>query len=447
MTTVAEVLAWNPDAVTTAGTEVSTAADTLLDRVRDLESAADTLSDGWQGVAADAAHRAVVSQRDTGKDLVAALDAVSSALETGATSIATARSSLIWIRDDDAGRGYQVMDDGSVVPPPIQPVLYAPEDAARVQAELDRERTAREEEARHIAGEVGRAVDDAVLADHTLAEALRTVELPQDLRTTVEEIRRRHDAGEDTWDILGSLGFVGGAAVTVKALLGVWKAGTKLSALASFYGNAVRGGLAYGQAVRWLTTGAGDASAFLRAVRAAEGLETAAGVFQFGKTPTWLVGARTAAGKAFLPLTIATGTMDAITGGGYDGSRGTATRVLGGAGAAGAAGLLGGAAMYGGAAAFMASNPVGWGIAATAVTAYTLWTAGNFVYDHWDDISDFAGSAASWVGDRGADIGNAVDSATDWAGDRLSGAADTAGDMLSGAASGLGGALDKVGIF
>ena len=45
----------------------------------------------------------------------------------------------------------------------------------------------------------------------------------------------------------------------------------------------------------------------------------------------FLVGSRAAKflGKAFLPLTVVTGAIDAVTGGGYDGARGWATRGFG----------------------------------------------------------------------------------------------------------------------
>ena len=437
MTTVGTVVSWNPDAVASAGTDLDTAADALLTRVKGLDTAADRLRDGWQGVAADAAHRAVVRDRQTGTDLVKALDGASAVLATGASSIRTARNAIVWIRSDAASRGFAVQDDGRVVPPTPPPVMSAPEDAAQARADYDERVRALSTEAQRIADDLGVQVQAAVDADATLARELTTLPVPRDLRTAAEEIRRRHENGEDPYEIAAALGIVGGAAVTVKALLGVWKGVSKSAALASFLKNGLVGGLEYGAAVRWLTTGAGDASAFLRAAQAAQRMEAAAGVFQFGKPPTWLAGPRTLLGKAFLPLTIATGAMDVVTGGGYDGARGVTTRVLGGAGALG-----GGALMLG-----LASNPVGWGIAAGAVAAYTLWTAGNFVYDHWDDITDFAGSAASWVGDRAGDVGRAAGDAVDWAGDRLSGVADTAKGMVSGAASHLGGALDAVGIF
>ena len=445
MTTAGDVLAWRPDALAAASADIATVSDSLLTQVRRLDSAAEALRDGWQGVAADAAHRRVLRERGTGADLVRALDAVSTALDTGASTLGAARGSLVWIRSDAASRGYTVRDDGSVVPPPVTPVMSSPEQAAAAAAQVEQQRLALISEAERIAGEVGRVVGDAAAADEALAGSLRDVALPADLRTSVEEIRRRHAAGADAWDIVAGLGLVGGAAVTAKALMGAWKAAGKTAALAGYLTNAVRGGLEYGPAMRWLLTGTGDASSFIRAAEAAQKMEAAAQVFQFGKAPGWLVGVRTVAGKAFLPLTVATGAMDAFTGGGYDGARGATTRVLGLAGAAGAG------ALWVGGAAFLASNPVGWGIAAGAVAVYTAWTAGNFIYDHWDDITNAVGTAANWVGDRAADVGHAAQAAADWAGERLSDAgdalgdaADTMGRWAGGAVSGLGSALGSI---
>jgi hypothetical protein len=120
--------------------------------------------------------------------------------------------------------------------------------------------------------------------------------------------------------------------------------------------------------------------------------------------------------------------MDVFTGGGYDGARGWATRAFGAAGLAGS-----GAIMLG-----LASNPIGWAVAGGAVLAYGAWSLGNFVYDNWDNITEFAGKAADWTGER-------LSEARDWAGDRLSDARDWAGDRLSDARDAVQGVTDRVG--
>jgi len=153
--------------------------------------------------------------------------------------------------------------------------------------------------------------------------------------------------------------------------------------------------------------------------------DTALGVFRIGRAPTWLVGARTVAGKAFLPLTVVSGLGDVVTGGGYTGARGWATRGFGLAGAGGAVAVL---AM---------ANPVGIAVGGAAVLAYGAWSLGNFVYDHRQEIGRFASSAASWTGDRLGDAGAAVSQASDWAGSRIA----DAGRGLGQAASKVSGVL------
>lgn len=113
-------------------------------------------------------------------------------------------------------------------------------------------------------------------------------------------------------------------------------------------------------------------------------LAKALDVFRFGSKS----GLSGIMGKLFLPLTIVDGVIDAFSGGGYDGWRGTITHLLGGFGAAGALGLLvGGSAL-------VASFPLLAGAAATAVTAYGLWSAGNWMVDNFDSVRD--GATRAW---------------------------------------------------
>lgn len=121
-------------------------------------------------------------------------------------------------------------------------------------------------------------------------------------------------------------------------------------------------------------------------------------------------------GRAFLPVTIATGLWDAVTGGGYEGWRGWATRAFGLGGAAGAGALLlAGAAL----------GPVGVAVAGGAVLLYGAWSLGNYVYDHWGQIRDFGSRV-------GSAVSGAVDSAGTWAGNQLSGLRDWAGGIFGG---------------
>ncbi len=438
MTALADVLAWQPQQVGAAATSLSEAADAMTTRLRDLDTAADRLGSGWNGVAADAALSRLARERSTGGRLVSALDAAAEALSRGAAELEAARSGLTATCSDATARGYTVGADGSVVGPPVPAVMTSPDDLSRATDERDARVRAVAAEAQRIAEDVARGVDDAAAADRTLGSALDGVEVPRSLAGTVEEIRRRHEAGEGTDDILGSLGFLGGAVITARALMTSWKAVSKARALGQFLASSGRAALEAGPALRWLVSGTGDAAAWARAVQAMERAEGALGAFRLGTTPAWMArlpawvtGAKSLAGRAFLPLTVATGLVDAWTGGGYDGGRGNATRVAGVAGAAGAGVLLASSA------GLIALGPVGLGIAGAAVVGYAAWTAGNFVYDHWDDITGAVGTAASWVGDRAGDVADAAGAAADWAGDRLSDAGDAVGDVVGGVAGGL----------
>lgn len=130
-------------------------------------------------------------------------------------------------------------------------------------------------------------------------------------------------------------------------------------------------------------------------------------------------------GKAFLPLTAITGVVDVFTGGGYDGWRGWATRGFGLAGAAGAATLLlGGAAL-------VASAPVTATVAAVAVAAYGVWSAGNYVVDHWSTIRDTGARVVNQVGETAGQVWGGIssgyESAVGWARGLLGGGPRMAG--------------------
>jgi hypothetical protein len=204
---------------------------------------------------------------------------------------------------------------------------------------------------------------------------------------------------ERVWDHrgegLGALGGGAGAVAAALALKNLFKVGTKGTALLRFLNAS--------------TQPITDIATFTRNMDAADAalLEFArgkpnGGILRFGVGSTAAKGL----GRAFLPLTVVTGAMDAVTGGGYDGGRGWATRGFGAAGAVGAGTLL--AAEAG----LVALGPVGLGVAGAAVLAYGAWSAGNFIYDHRQQIADFAGKAVDWTGDRLTDAKN-------WAGDRL----------------------------
>jgi hypothetical protein len=202
--------------------------------------------------------------------------------------------------------------------------------------------------------------------------------------------------GENRGDWLGALGGGAGAAAVALGLKDVWKVISKSGALLRFLNASTQPITDYATFLR--NMGAADDALREFARGKANG-----GVLRFA------LGSRAATtlGRAFLPLTAATGAMDAVTGGDYDGARGWATRGFGAAGALGAGALLASSA------GLVALGPVGLGIAGAAVIGYGAWSLGNFALDHREQIGHAVGTAAEWTGDRLSD-------ATEWAGTRLS---------------------------
>jgi uncharacterized protein YukE len=425
--TVESVLAWRPQGLSSAAADLGTVAEDVETARRRLSTAADGLAEGWHGTAAGHAQQRIAREVRDATQLASAVRAARDALRGGGTDLGAARSTLATIVGDAGSRGYTVGPDGSVQGPPVPPVMSSPEQADAARAAYDRQVAQVQAEAERIARAVGDALDEAARADRRTAERLAAVEVPQGLRERVETFLRQLSSSRDLY---ASLGVAGGLLAGGKALKDAWKLFSKGRAFTQFLSNAVRAAGLYGPSMRFLL-GSGttaDAAAFLR-MRALMGAsDDAWNLFRSGRAATGpLAGLRTAAGRAFLPLTVATGLMDTVTGGGYDGARGWATRGFGLAGAAGA-----GAIMLG-----VATGPVGLAVAGGAVLAYGAWSLGNYVYDHWDDISDFAGRAADWTGDRVADVGEGLSNAAGWAGDRLS----DAGDALGDAADSVGGVL------
>ena len=140
----------------------------------------------------------------------------------------------------------------------------------------------------------------------------------------------------------------------------------------------------------------------------------------------WAAGRHRGAGKAFLPLTVATGAMDAVTGGGYDGARGWATRGFGRPGRSAAAPCWPARPASSRSARSGSASP------APPCSGTARGALGNYVYDNWDNITEFGSNAVNWTGDRISDAAAGPASgydAKDWAGDRLSDAGDTVEDV------------------
>lgn len=407
--TIPQVRAWHPDALDTAASAVgtaSTAVDTQATSVAQaLEPALATGSGAW----ADAARERAADEAKIGKKLADALDTARQALTDGATDIGHARTKLLDTISSAQAGGFTVADDGSVTAPTLPPVLTAPDQADAAITARNQHQQELNGQAQGIADDIGAALQAVATADSTTASALSAISFPQTLESAVDAYL---DRAWQTKDFLGELGAAGAGAVSLAALL---KKSVGLFGRSKSFLDFLKSS----------TAPITDYETFLRNINASD---DALKAFVNGKAnggfARFLIGAKAAkiAGKVFLPLTVVTGAMDAVTGGGYDGARGWATRGFGLAGAAGAGTLLASSA------GLIALGPVGAGIAGAAVLGYGAWTLGNYVYDHWDDITEFGGKALDWTGDRLGDVADAAGAATDWAGDKLSDAGDALAD-------------------
>lgn len=406
---IAQVRQWRPGALDTAAQavgEASTAVDREAKAIsRSLEDALTDAGGQWAVAARDrAAHEA-----RTGAQLADALDLARAALRSGAADIGHARTRLLHTIAGAEGEGFRVGEDGAVTAPTLPPVMSSPEHAAAAAAARNSDQERLNDRAGVLAADIGEALGAVAAADSGTARALGGVDIPQTLESAVDAYL---DRAWQTRDLLGALGAAGAGAVSLAALL---KRSVGLFGRSKSFLDFLKASSApitdYQTFLRNLDAGDDAIKAFVNGK--ADG-----GLARF------LLGSRAAklAGKAFLPLTFVTGAMDTFTGGGYDGARGWATRGFGLAGAAGAGTLM--AASAG----LVALGPVGWTVAGAAVLGYGAWSLGNYVYDHWDDITEFGGKALDWTGDRLGDVADAASAATDWAGDRLSDAGDALED-------------------
>jgi hypothetical protein len=407
--TIPQVRQWRPEALDTASEAVGaalTAVDTEARSVaRALEEALTQAGGQWAAAARDRA----ADEARIGAQLADALDTARQALSRGATDIGHARTRLLDTIGAAESEGFRVADNGSVTPPTLPPVMTSPDHAAAALASRNAEQKRLNERAQGLADDLATALQVVAAADGTTARSLGDVRFPQTLESAVDAYL---DRAWQTRDLLGALGAAGAGAVSLAALL-------KKSV--GLFGRS-RSFLDF---LRTSTAPITDYETFLRNINAGDdALKAFVNGRADGGLARFLIGSRAAklAGRAFLPLTAVTGAMDAVTGGGYDGARGWATRGFGLAGAAGGGALLASSA------GLIALGPVGVGIAGAAVLGYGAWTLGNYVYDHWDDITQFADRALGWTGDRLGDVADAAGAATDWAGDRLSEVGDALED-------------------
>lgn len=109
------------------------------------------------------------------------------------------------------------------------------------------------------------------------------------------------------------------------------------------------------------------------------------------------------------------GAVDTVTGGGYDGARGWATRGFGLAGMTGSLALV--ASLATGIA--FTLTPVGAAIAMGAVLAYTAWSIGNLVWDHRETIGGWFTAAGRGIRGAADRAREGVAAAGSWLGDRV----------------------------
>lgn len=411
--TIPQVRSWRPGDLDAAATAVGEASTQVDEQARALSRTLEQALTEARGYWAMAASERAAEEARTGAKLADALDLARTALRTGAADIGHARNRLL---DSIAGaeaEGFTVGDDGSVTAPTLPPVMSSPEGAAAAAADRNAEQDRLNDRAGALAADIGAALTGVGTADAATGEALGGIDIPQTLESAVEAYIERAVTSRD---LLGALGTAGGA-VTL---------GLVLKKSVGLFGRSK----SFLDFVRASTAPITDYETFLRNLGASDdALRTFMNGKADGGLARFLIGSRAAriAGKAFLPLTVATGAYDAVTGGGYDGARGWATRGFGVAGAAGGGALLASSA------GLIALGPVGAGIAGAAVLGYGAWTLGNYVYDHWDDITAFGDAALEWTGDRLGDAYDAASAATDWAGDRLEDAGETLKDVGSSA--------------
>lgn len=427
--TLEVVRSWRPEALSDAATGVGTAQEAVDAQVRAAKAAMTRLSDHWQGDAAQAAAQRMATEATTGFALADALESAKTALSSGATDLSRAKSAVLSTVDAATAAGFTVAGDGRVTAPTLPPVMTAAGDPDGAGAARDAQQRALNEDAQVHADAISTALQDVATTDQQVADRLSSVEVPQSLASAVDAyLQRAFSSG----DVIGALGSVGAGAVALAQVIkGVMKSVTKGKAYLDF-----------------LKASSAPITHYAAMVENFAKADAAMDVFKNGKPAAeWLTkligqqgaGAMRTLGKAFLPLTVVTGLADTVTGGGYDGARGWATRGFGLAGAAGAGTLI---AVGTGA---LALGPVGLAVAGGAVLAYGAWSLGNLVWDNREAIGDFFQSAGGaiadgWNATTGA-VSNAVSDAADWAGDQVDKAKDAVSDFGKGALNVLSGGL------
>ena len=239
--------------------------------------------------------------------------------------------------------------------------------------------------------EIAGALAGVAAADEALADAVTGLEVPETLPSMIAAHRARTEL---LGDPVAALGTSGGLVVAARAA------------------NDARSTLAKGRLLH-------DYASLARQGAPATVVEEARRAFAHGTSSN---PALKVVGRASLPLTMVSGVTDLATGGGYDGARGWATRGFGAAGVVGA-GLV-----------MTAASPALVVVGGTAVLAYGVWSTGNYVADHWDQVEGCAAAAGEWVADEAVDQAAEAAAALEWAGETLaatgSGTLDALGELF-----------------
>lgn len=276
---------------------------------------------------------------------------------------------------------------------------------AQARAQADREAAAAHAHLARLQRELA-AVDSEIAAEQTAVNLAK-----QGLQDVKDEARAAgrtaaaavREAADNSWrdrGLVATLGsFADAAGVALGAVGAVLKGVTKTLMgveAATWMAAVLRGAAKADDLAAKFVRQATDIPGFVKKALTA------------AKVPTRLISfagrAASLFGRLAWPLTVVMGVKDLITGGGYDGWRGTMTKIMGAVGAAGGV-VLGVAALAAAGVIGVTVAPVVLAGAGIAVAAYGLWSAGNAIVDNWDTIKGWgssvkSGASSAWNGVR-----------------------------------------------
>jgi len=395
---LATVSGWRPGSLVAAADRLVGAAASVSDDAaacrRHLGDAVDDAGGAWATTARSRADQ----EARRGQALADALTGAATALRSGAEALDRARGVLLAAVDHAQAAGFGVSAEGRVVAPaqPPPPADLAPLDQLGWEVAPEQREAARLVEDRRAAheAEIAGALAGAAAADEALADSVAGLEIPE----TLPSMLAAHQARTQLLggDPVAALGTAGGAVVVARA--------------ANDTRSFVNGGRRLHRYADLARQGA--AGPVLEDARRGVAHGTS-------RNPVLKV-----LGRVSMPLTIVSGAEDTLTGGGYDGARGWATRGFGAAGAVGAGVVMAGAVLA----------PAAVVAGGAAVLAYGAWTTGNYVVDHWDQVEDAWEAADEWVEEQRDEAVEEVGQAVDWAHERLdaagSGTLDALGELF-----------------